>query len=208
MITLGELTISTHHGVALLLLTAVTLAAAIADCRTGMVRNKLTYPAVAIGFAWALVAGYLAAGPSGAAMELTASAVATGAALLPFAMIFAMGGLGGGDVKLMAAVGAISGDWRIVFATAVYAFIVAAIMAIGVMIGKGIVRQTARRVLVAAMLSASRARVELGEPGGADSAGQREQTHLPFAVAIAIGGIMAGIELLLGVNTPWAGFVG
>lgn len=203
MITLAEFGPATHGVGAMVLLTAVLIAAAVSDCRTGKVRNALTYSAIAAGFAWAALGGWLAGG--GVAIEVTGSAVAMGAALLGFATIFAMGGLGGGDVKLMAAVGAISGDWRIVLATAVYAFVVAAVMALGVMVGRGVVRQTARRLMVAVMLTASRAKLEL-ETGGA--AGEREEVRLPFAVAIAIGGCVAGAELLLGVHTPWAGFVG
>lgn len=197
MVDLGE--ISMQAIVAMALMSGVLVVAAVSDCRTGKVRNALTYSAVAAGFAWALIGGWLIGGLSIAVLEATASMAAFGAALLGFAVIYAMGGLGGGDVKLMAAVGAISGDWRVVLATTVYAFVVGAVMALGLMVGRGVIRQTARRVLVAAVLSASRAKVELedGEP----TAG-----HVPFAVAIAIGGCLAGLELLLGVRTPWAGF--
>lgn len=202
MMTLGE--IAVQPIVAMTLLTSVLVVAAISDCRSGKVRNVLTYGAIGAGLGWAVLGGWLAGGPGGAAVEGVASVAATGAALLPFAVIFTMGGLGGGDVKLMAAVGAISGDWRVVLATAVYAFVVAAVMAVGVMVGRGLVVQTARRVFFGAVLSASKARVELA--GGAG--GEREDVRLPFAVAIAVGGVLAGMELLLGVRTPWAGFVG
>lgn len=199
MVELGE--ISMQSAVAMALLIVVLAAAALSDCRTGLVRNALTYTAVAAGFAWALLGGWLSGGVHGAALEATASMAAFGAALLGFTLIYVMGALGGGDVKLMAAVGAISGDWRVVLATTVYAFVVGAVMALGVMVGRGVVRQTGRRLLVAAMLSASRAKVELADD-------EPTAGHVPFAVAIAIGGIVAGAELLLGVWTPWAGFAG
>lgn len=198
MSTWAEAGVRIHPGVTMTLLLAVLVVAAVSDWRTGKVRNALTYPAVLLGLAWAVSSGWMAGGVGGAMMELTAAVVAAGAALTGFALLFMLGGLGGGDVKLMAAVGAISGDWRVVLATTVYAFVVAAVMAVGVMVGRGIVRQTAQRLLVAAMLTASRSPEALGEP--------RVDAKVPFAVAIAVGGTVAGLELLLGVRTPWAGF--
>ncbi|MEX2673001.1 MAG: A24 family peptidase [Phycisphaeraceae bacterium] len=200
-----ELVSMAHPITAMVLLVGVLIAAAVADVRTGKVRNTLTYAAVLAGFALAAIGGWFAGGLSGMAMELNGSLIACVVAVVGFALIFAMGGLGGGDVKLMAAVGAISGDWRIVFATTVYAFVIGAVMAVGIMVGKGIVRETAQRIFVAVLLggpsaspNASTAAEENVEQGGG----------VPFAVAIALGGCVAGVELLLGVRTPWAGFVG
>jgi prepilin peptidase CpaA len=73
---------------------------AVSDLRGGRIPNIVTYPAIMIGLSLA-AAGF---GPG-----LTASAVGLlvgGGALF---VLFAAGGMGGGDVKLMAAVGAIKG---------------------------------------------------------------------------------------------------
>ncbi len=83
---------------AILLLTA---AAAISDTRTGRIPNGLTLPPLVA----APAVYYLVAGSAG----LLGSVL--GALLCGFApfLLFRWGGLGGGDVKLFAAIGAISG---------------------------------------------------------------------------------------------------
>lgn len=75
--------------------------AVICDLRTRRIPNRLTFPAVALG----LVANLTLGGLNG----LAKSAVGTllGAALL--FVPFVMGGMGAGDVKMLAAVGALGG---------------------------------------------------------------------------------------------------
>lgn len=69
---------------------SATLLAALADARTGRIPDALTLPALAFG----LVVG----SPGGAAV-----------CALPALWLFARGKLGGGDVKLLAALGALLG---------------------------------------------------------------------------------------------------
>lgn len=181
---------------AMALLTGVLLIAAIMDWRTGRVVNRLTYPAMLLGIGWAVLGGWIDLGAAGAAGGLQAALLGLGAGLLPFYVIFTAGGLGGGDAKLMGAVGAISADWRCVLAAAVYAFFIAFVMAVVVMIRRGLVKRTAARLFGAALMTSAKVRPDLSH----------DSPRIPFAVAICLGGILAGAEVLLGVNTPWAAF--
>ncbi len=175
------------------LLCAVLLAAAVSDVRTQKVPNKLTYPAILSGLAlWPILA--LVTGDFTARSAFLGSLFAFFAAAIPFAFFFRMGGLGGGDVKLMAAVGAIGGSWQLVLSTTVYALLAAVAFGIVLMIKKRIVKQVLIRLGIA-LLSVLARKLQL--PDAPDS------PKVPFAVCIAIGGMLAGAEQLLGLHTPW-----
>ena len=176
------------------LLTVVLVVAAVSDVRCGLVHNWLTYPAMVGGLLFWFLAGLIRGGATGAAHELFAASIGLTAGLVPMAIIFAAGGLGGGDVKLMGAVGAMSSSWQCVLATAVYALIIAAGMAIFVMVRKRLVRQTLSRIIGAALAVGARARIDFS----ADS------PRIPFGLALAIGGLIAAGELLLRLEVPWA----
>ncbi len=114
--------------------------------------------------------------------------------LIPFALLVLTAGLGGGDMKLMAAVGSLSAMWQVVLATTVYALVAAVVMAVVVMLRKRVVKDTLSRVLGAALLSRSRVEADL----------PRDGPKVPFAAAVAVGFALAGAEQMLGVVTPWA----
>ncbi len=183
--------------VAYALLVIVLIVAAAFDLATGRVPNALTLPAILIGLGWAAASGVLGHDSGGALAGLKASGIGLAVAFVPFFLLFAGGGIGGGDAKLMTAVGAISASWHCVVSTTIYAVVVAAFLAVVVMIREGLVRQTLRRIFGAVLLIGSKRKAEL----------DREDTRrIPFAVAVAIGGIVAGLETLIGVSTPWAAF--
>jgi hypothetical protein len=92
----------------------------------------------------------------------------------------------------MGAVGAIGGGWRIVLATTFYGFIVAAIIALVVMVKKGLVRRTFARLFGVALLASAKVRAELPD----------DSPRIPVALGVCIGGLYAGAELLLGLTTP------
>ena len=183
------------------LVCVVVIIAAVIDWRTELTPNWLTLPAILIGLLWSAVWGAMAAAGAeasitgGALSGLAVSAVGLAAALIPFGVIYAAGGLGGGDVKLMTAVGALSASWQVVLATTFYAFVAAAVMAVIVMIRQGLVRRTFSRLFGAALMKAAKVKADLPD----------DSPRIPFAVAVAAGAILAGLEVLLNVSTPWRG---
>jgi prepilin peptidase CpaA len=180
--------------IAFVFLCIVLAIAAVTDVRRGKVYNWLTYPAMGLGLVYWGVVGSAIDGWGGGGAALGQSATGLAAGLIPFALIRYAGGLGGGDVKLMGAVGAISASWACVLSTAVYALVLAAVMAVAVMIARGLVRRTLGRILGAALQWGARMTAEFP----ADS------PRIAFGLAIAVGGIVAASEQLLGLNTPWA----
>ncbi len=180
------------HGIAFALLTVVLIIAAVTDIRTGKVYNWLTYPAILLGLAFWCAAGWLGA-PTGLASALIGFA----AGLIPFAIVYALGGLGGGDVKLMAAVGTVSASWEVVLGAAFYGLLLAGLYAVVLMIRRGLVKQTLRRIFGAALLASAKVRADL----------DRDSPRVPFAAAVAIAASVAGAEHLLDGHSPWGGLV-
>jgi len=176
--------------IAFCLLLPVLAGAAVCDLQRGRVPNKLTYTAVLAGLAYWTVAGLLTQhGFAG----LAQSGLGLVAALVPFTLMYLLGGLGGGDVKLMAAVGAIGASWRLVLATTVYALVVAVVIAIVLMVRHGIVKRTLARLFGAALLAGAKTKPQF----------PNDSPRVPFALAIALGGALAAAEQLLGLWTPW-----
>lgn len=175
------------------MLCLLLLTAAVFDMRTHRVPNVLTIGGMAVGLlAWG-VRGYLEHGTGGAWEGLGVSFVGLASALVPFAIIYALGGLGGGDVKLMGALGAITGDWRCVVAAAFYALLLAAAWACVVMFKKRIVGRTLGRIASAAMFVMARVKPTIPDDG----------PRVPFALMVAVGGVLAGLQYLLGIAPPW-----
>jgi prepilin peptidase CpaA len=105
-------------------LLGVTAASAVTDARTGRIPNALTLPALASGLATALWQRG-AVGLVGAVVGALACAVVPG-------VLFSRGAMGGGDVKLLAAAGALVGpvvglevQCTAYVATALYVLVVA-----------------------------------------------------------------------------------
>ena len=185
----------------------VCVAATVTDLRTGRIPNKLTASAMGAGLVFWLVAGLVAGrglvGAEGAISgTLTASFLGLLSGLIPFAILVMMGGLGGGDMKLMGAIGAwgahtVTGDpaWRIVLDTTVYALLAGALIAIVLMIKHKRVRLTLLRLVG---IAASRG--EVIAPDDDASA-----PKVPFALAALAGIVIAGAEHMLGLWPPLLG---
>jgi prepilin peptidase CpaA len=114
---------------------AVACIAAVAcaiDLRSRRIPNWLTFSAALVGLGYQLAVH----GPGGA--------LSGGAGLLVgiaiFFVPFALGGLGAGDVKLVAALGAWLGPYEIVW-LALYTVIAGAVLAVGVSLVRGYLRQ-------------------------------------------------------------------
>ncbi|MEO0514660.1 MAG: A24 family peptidase [Planctomycetota bacterium] len=178
------------------LVVGVTLAAAVTDLRTGLIPNRLTYPAVILGLAfWPIVGAIM--GDYSLTIELTKNAwIGMMCGLVPFALLVMTAGLGGGDMKLMAAVGAWSASWEVVLSTTIYALIIALVMTVWTMIRKGVVKQTLSRVFSAALLASARVKADL----------PKDSPTVAFAAAVAVGASIAGAEQMLGWDSPWRGF--
>ena len=170
----------------LAVLAAVLLASAATDLRAGKIYNFITYPAIAIGLIGHTLTGGLTGygGSSGLAGALGGLA----AGFLPMLVAYMMGGIGGGDAKLMAAVGALGG-WRFALASMFYGFAVAMVIAVVVMVRRRIVRRTLGRIWRFAFLSMTPARG--ADPAAADS------PKIPFGFALCVGAALAILEVLL-----------
>ncbi len=172
---------------------AVVLAAgSYTDVRYGKIYNWITYPGVLIGLAGHAIVGGLA-GEDQLRIGLAGSAAGLAVGYLPLMLAFLAGGIGGGDAKMMGAVGALTG-WQFAIAAMMYGFAVAAVMAIIVMLAKGIVRQTLRRIWWSLVLVV-KAR-QMTDPATPDS------PKIPFGLALCIGSGMALIEVI--VRGPFA----
>jgi len=178
----------------------VCIAASVTDLRTERIPNKLTASAMLAGLVYWLVAGLISGygllGPDGAIYgTVTASFLGLLCGLIPFATLVLLGGLGGGDMKLMGAIGAWSASWRIVLDTTIYALFAGALIAIFLMIRHKRVGLTLIRLLG---IAASRGKVMSPDE-------DKDTPKVPFAVAAAVGVGLAGAEHMLGLWPPLLG---
>jgi prepilin peptidase CpaA len=111
---------------------SICLAACVFDVRTRRIPNALTFSAAGAGLL------YHAATTGVAGVQLAAAGWLLGLLLLlPY---FALGGMGGGDVKLVAALGAWLGPWE-TFWVAMYAGIAGGVLGLIVALAHGYVRR-------------------------------------------------------------------
>lgn len=180
----------------------VCIVASVTDLRTGRIPNKLTASAMLAALVFWLIVGLVTGrgliGAGGAVSgTLAASFLGLLCGLIPFAILVMLGGLGGGDMKLMGAIGAWGASWRIVLDTTVYALLAGALIAIVLMIRSGRVRLTLAR-LVGIAASGGKA-VTPDDDASAPK--------VPFAVAALVGIAIAGAEHMLWF-WPWPPLLG
>jgi len=161
---------------------ALLVAAAATDVKRGKIYNAVTYPAIAIALIGHTLAGGVA-GDSGR-LGLWGSLLGLVVGFAPLLAAWAMGGIGGGDAKIMAAVGALMG-WKFAIAALFYGLIAAVIMAFIVMIRRRILVRTMVRILRFVYLAFTPSR-------GADPA-TPQSPKIPFGLALCIG---AAAELI------------
>src|SRR3954454_1273928 len=119
-----------------LLLVAVTCA--VTDLWKGKIYNAVTYPAMALGVVLAVIQH----GAPGIFFALGGFAVG----FFPAFLLFALGGMGGGDVKLLGAIGAIAGAVPAT-ETLVLAFLFGGFFALGKLAWHGQLSRTFGRTL-------------------------------------------------------------
>jgi prepilin peptidase CpaA len=153
------------------------------DVRTGMIPNAVTYPACIAGAVLSVMSGGVGFGNS-----LLGFAVG----FVPLFVLYLRGGLGGGDVKLMAAVGAVMG-YPFVLNALISAILAGGLLALLIVIWDGQVWSTARYVL----RTLRRAIDPSLEPLRPDT-----QRVLPFGAAITLGCYATLIANTFGYASP------
>lgn len=116
----------------------VAVAACVTDLRSRRIPNALTLSAALAG----LLAHWLIGGPEGALFSASGWLVG----LLVFLPFFMLRGMGGGDVKLLAALGAWLGPQETVW-LAIYTGIAGGVLAVFVAVSSGYLRTALRNVL-------------------------------------------------------------
>lgn len=159
-------------------LTALSVAAAYTDLRWRKVPNVLTGAAVLAGLVgWTVVRGW-------DGLVLSAMGLATGLAL--FLLPWLLGWVGGGDVKFLAAIGALAGAPFVVRAT-ILGTILGGVMALAVLVWRTPWRRLFAQAtgFLLARAGGVPVRLDLGDAG---------RTTLPYAVALA-GGVVGNLVL-------------
>ena len=170
-----------------ILATAFALAAGVTDWRWRRIPNWLTFPAAAIALFLHIVAG----GWPGARSSLLGAALGLGI-LLPFVVIRA---LGGGDWKLVGALGAFFGPARLI-EVLIYTLLINAVMAVALIVRKKRVGKTLRNL---AHMAAALFHLQL--PGPELTIDNPEAAKVPFGVAAAVA-----VLLYTAWQHPWNGF--
>lgn len=150
----------------------------VTDLRIRKIYNVVVYPAMI----WAIGVHALTEGWSGLGYSLLGFTVGFCVLLIPYLM----GGMGAGDVKLLALVGALEG-YRFVLEASVYMSVLGALMAIGIILFKDGFRERMR--FIGLMLLCLRFRMLPKLEGGYWTTGA-----YPYGVAIA-GGSLAALAL-------------
>jgi prepilin peptidase CpaA len=120
------------------LVLCLVVVCATTDVLKGKIYNAVTYPAIGIGI--------ILAGLSKGEPTLINSLLGLVIGFLPLFIVFVLGGMGGGDVKLMAAIGAVKGYPFIVYAM-FYSGLVGGLLAIIAMIWRGVFFKSMHNIL-------------------------------------------------------------
>ncbi len=164
------------------LLYVVIAVCAVTDIKESKVPNIVTYPAIVAGLLLAALAG----GFPGFLNSLLGFSL--GFAMMFF--LFLWGGFGGGDVKLMGAVGAVKGYPFILYA-AFYSAIVGGIYSLALVIWRGKLKRTFFNIghqLIAFVRPSSAFAVPLDK---------KESIAIPFGFCICLGTLWAMLESFL-----------
>lgn len=186
----GMLSVATDPWAAVVL-TAVLVAAATTDLRRGRIYNWTTYPAILLGLLGHGLFGGLTG--RGEHLGLVGALAGLAAGFLPALLAWLAGGLGGGDAKLLGAVGALGG-WRFVLASMFYSLLVAVVLALLVLALRGRLRSTLGRVGRFIFLVFYKAR-----PG---SPATQESPRVPLGLAVAMGTAMVLFWRLIWPDSP------
>ena len=147
------------------------------DLKQRKIYNKVIFPVLIFGIIYNIVT----AGLPGLYQSLLGMAAGLGILIIPFAL----GGMGAGDVKLLAVIGAVKGPLFVLYA-AIGMALAGGILALVVLAYKGMLFQSIRIFLRGIWLMIiSRFRVFQFDFGDSD------KIMLPYGFAIAIGAVSA-----------------
>ena len=175
----------TQYWVLLVLVPAVSVGAA-TDIVRGKIYNKLTYTTVVVALVGqSLFGGLWGVGGLNVGLVDALGGLALGGGLLMLAVL--AGGLHGGDVKLMAAVGALLG-WQVTLLALAYTLVAAAAISVVLILVRGVFWRTMRRLAgFFVLLLTTRKPTDPATP---------DSPQVPFGLAIAIGSLAAAAEVL------------
>lgn len=163
----------------------VLLVAAITDWRDRKIYNWLTYPAVLV----ALVLNPIAFGWTGILVGLSTAVVV----LLIGLFFLAMGWLGGGDVKLLAVIGAALGPAPL-FHVFFYSLVLGLVMGLSISLVNGYLLVLFKRIgiFLRSIFLSITTRTNLTSDLETD-----ERAYLPFAIPIFVGAVFAVTDVYL-----------
>lgn len=159
------------------------------DLTKKTIPNFVTIPVVIVGF----ILNLINFGYKGVQLSLIGLFVGLGIFIIPF--IF--GGMGGGDVKLMAAIGALKG-WRFVLSTAVFSGLAGGIIVVIILIRQKKLLVTLKRVMAIILkpimfvltLTFENKKLKQFNSWLIDSQINWEKQYIPYGVAIGIGAMI------------------
>jgi prepilin peptidase CpaA len=158
------------------ILLGVVLIAAAIDLRTRRIPNWLTFTSIALG----LVLQFVAAGPQGLLFGFLGVLVGGGLFFLPFLL----GGMGAGDLKLMAAAGAFLGPKGALWAVLCTGIAGGVLALLWSLLHGRLTRALGRTgELIGAMADPRRRNAQ----GGLPTLEKHEKWTIPYGVAIAFG---------------------
>ncbi|RWZ58245.1 prepilin peptidase [Halobacillus fulvus] len=163
----------------ILLLSVLLIISVYTDIKERKIFNKVTLPTILI----ALVYSTITAGLSGAWFSLSGMLVGFGLLIIPFIL----GGMGAGDVKLMAAIGALMGA-SFAFYTFIWGAIIGGVVSLFLIIRRKRMGAFTKRLVYSWVLLRSNA--------GSLAIDNGEVTPtIPYGVAIALGAV---VTLIMG----------
>ena len=173
--------------------------AVVTDIRCGRILNAVTYPAIAVGLiGHTLMGGWAGCDVAGGHwFGLAGSIIGLAVGLLPLLVANLAGGIGGGDAKIMGAIGCLAG-WQFAMDTLMFGLMAAVVMAVVVMLR--------RRILIQTLIRLARFFYLILTPSRPADPSTPQSPKIPFGVALCIGAAAALVNCVI-PGLRWPGFL-
>lgn len=176
-----------------ILLFILLLTVSYKDFTERRIPNKITFPTIFLGWGLGLVAG----GFPGFIQSLLGTLMGGAIFFIPFVL----GGMGAGDVKLLAAIGALKG-WKFALLSAFYSAFAGLIMSIFVLIAKGnfaiMIYNLIHKTVSIILLVYQNEWLINWQSKFAQKSQTYERTYIPFGIAISVGAILVWLDAYYG----------